>query len=361
MVARQGLAPNVASHYKDMRPEELLDEQNEDWNDLVEVWSVYEVWERTWFQMTIDTLGKPLRDKADWPIEWEHLPLDILGVNEQMDTPFPVPIMEEVIPIQIELNKLRTIMSLLARNTRRILGAAEGAIDDDELDKLLDGEVVEFIRTTGPVDQALKEIKAGGFPQELLLYDQLLEQDLREIMGQSLMDRAQRINVESAEEAARVGRGGDMHTLRSQQAFEKFIESSVRNYMHGRRQTMQNEELVPILGMEGAAEGGEPFLNVSPEDIHQDMDFKLVTGSTLPRNRDRDAQKALADIQVAGTNPNLHNMPKVYERYWIARGENPAKVLQAPEARQPALPGMEEERGSIDPAAFKALGESTLQ
>jgi hypothetical protein len=308
MIKRDGLVPTIGHPFKEMRPKELRDEQNEDWNDLVEFYTVYEIEERTWFQITLDQLEKPLRDPDDWPIQWEHLPIDILAVNEQMDTPFPIPIMEEVVPIQVEMNILRTIMRKVVKNTRRIIGAQEGAIDDEELDKLEMGETVEILRTKGPANQALQEIKSGGFPQELLAYEALLDKDLRETAGVSLMDNAQRINVETAEEAARVGQGSSIHTLRNQTPFEKYMQSSIRNYMQARRQTMTEEELVPILGQEGAAEGREPFLTVSPEDLANDYDYRVRVGSTLPDSRERDAQQALADINVAGTAPDLHNL-----------------------------------------------------
>ena len=124
---------------------------------------------------------------------------------------------------------------------------------------------------------------------------------------------------------------------------------------------MFEDELIPILGAEGAVEGRDPFMTVSPDDVAQDYNFKIVAGSTLPRNRERDAKKAMTDIQIAGTNPDLHNLPKVYEKYWIARGENPAKMIKGPDQQQPALPGMEQEKGRLDPAAFAAMDEGRVQ
>jgi hypothetical protein len=353
MVVKDGLAPNVSQHYKDMRPDELLDGQNEDWEDLVEVWSVYEIWEKTWFQMVLDGNVKgPIRDQEDWPIAWEHLPVDIFAVNEQMDGPFPIPLMEEAIPIQLEMNRLRTIMSIVARNTRRIIGASKGGLDEDELDKLEDSAVVEILELNGPAKDAIAEIRAGGFPQELIPYNELLERDFREIIGQSQMDRAQRINVETAQEASQVQMGSDIHTIRNQQAFEKFITSSVRNYMHGRRQTTTEEELIPIVGP-----GAEPFVSVRPEDLRADLDYKIVVGSTRPDSHRQKAAEALADIQVVSTEIGMKvaNVPKAYEDYFVARGKNPREYM-APQGQAPQQPGQEPPRGgNIDPRAFDVL------
>jgi len=310
MVWKKGLSPNVSQHYKDMRSSDLLDDQNEDWGDLYEIWSVYEIRERTWFQMTMDGAVKgPLRDQDEWPLEWEHLPIDIFAVNEQMDSPFPIPMMEEAIPIQLELNRLRTIMSIVARNTRRLVGITKGGMDDDELDKLEDSAVVELLMLHGPAKEVMAEIRAGGFPQELIPYNELLERDFRELTGQSQMDRAQRINVETAQEASQVQMGSDIHTIRNQQAFEKFITSSVRNYMHGRRQTTSEEELIPVVGP-----GAEPFVSV------------------------------------------VANVQKPYEDYFVARGKNPREYVKQQGQAPPQQPGQQPPAGGkIDPAAFSVL------
>ena len=354
MVWKKGLSPNVSQHYKDMRSSDLLDDQNEDWGDLYEIWSVYEIRERTWFQMTMDGAVKgPLRDQDEWPLEWEHLPIDIFAVNEQMDSPFPIPMMEEAIPIQLELNRLRTIMSIVARNTRRLVGITKGGMDDDELDKLEDSAVVELLMLHGPAKEVMAEIRAGGFPQELIPYNELLERDFRELTGQSQMDRAQRINVETAQEASQVQMGSDIHTIRNQQAFEKFITSSVRNYMHGRRQTTSEEELIPVVGP-----GAEPFVSVRPEDLRADLDYKIVVGSTRPDSHQQKAAESLADIQVVSTEVGMQvaNVQKPYEDYFVARGKNPREYVKQQGQAPPQQPGQQPPAGGkIDPAAFSVL------
>lgn len=360
MVVKKGLAPNVSQAYKHMRDPGLLDERNEDWGDLIEIYSVYEIWERTWFQMTLDDeVSGPVREQADWPLPWEHLPVDILAVNEQMDSPFPVPVMEEAIPIQLELNRLRTIMSIIARNTRRIIAAQKGGMDEDELDKLEDSEVLEILEVNGVASEVIQEIRAGGFPQELIPYNELLERDFRETIGQSQMDRAQRINVETAQEAAQVQVGSDIHTLRNQQAFEKFITSSVRNYMHGRRAVTMEEELIPVVGP-----GAEDFVRVSPEDLSEDLDYKIVVGSTRPDSHQQKSAEALADIQVVSTQLGMQicNVAKPYEDYFVARGKNPREYLSQQKAQQAeqqiANPMQESPEGmKIDPAALAIFSQ----
>lgn len=332
MTLRDDVKPNISGPFREQRPRDLLDDQNEDWNERVEFYWVYELEERTWFAITRDDgVSKPLRDREDWTIQWEGLPIDVLAIHRQMDSPFAIPLMEPALPIQIELDKLHTIMSVVARNTRRIIGASE-AVPDDVLDKLEDNEVVEILRLPGNPRDMIQEIKAGGFPQELLLYKEVLEDELRETKGQGRMDRAQRINVESATEAAQVAQGSAVLNASEQVEFERFMSGSLRNYWHGRQQTMTQTELVPILGSEDAARFD--FLEITPDDIKQDFEFRLVAGSSLPPDKNREVAQAAADIEVAGKFPQFHNLPEVFRRYWEKRRVDPDKVLVAPEQQQ---------------------------
>jgi hypothetical protein len=311
-----------------------------------------------------------LREPADWPIQWEHLPIDLLGIHEQMDTPFPKALLEELRPIQDEINRVRSIMSIVANNTRRMIGYNESAVEESEVDKMLDGEVVEFFKMKGTANEAIAEIRAGGFPQELLSYLGILESDIRELKGQGLMDRAQRINVDSATEASQVQRGSDILASREQAAFEDFMASTVRNYTQGRRQTMLEDEMVPILGLPQAQQlAGAGFLSVSPDDLRHDFDYRIVTGSSLPPDHDREASRAMADINIAGQLPELNNMEEAYRRYWSARRIDPSRMLksqQQQESEQEAAAREAQRSGEtdnqrVDPAAFAALAGGATQ
>ncbi|MHC4816294.1 MAG: portal protein, partial [Planctomycetota bacterium] len=173
------------------RPTGRLSNDDPDQDQYVEVWTVYEQTEHTWFQMTLDGLDKPLRERDDWPIPWETLPISTFQVNEQMDTPFPLSIMENVIPTAVELNKLRTIMHRIALATRRLLAVQE-SMDEAEKDKIANSELVEMIETKGPPGEAIAQYAVANFPADLLAYEAIIQEDLREIAGQSKMGRGQR-------------------------------------------------------------------------------------------------------------------------------------------------------------------------
>jgi hypothetical protein len=135
---------NISGPWQEMVPEELLAREDPDAGGYVEVWSVYDLEDRTWYQLTLDGVDNWLREPADWPIPWEWLPFNALIVNPQVDTPFPKAMLEGLLPYQIELNQVRTMMSILARQIRRIV---------------IPGHTVDHVRVA---DVALAEHREAG-------------------------------------------------------------------------------------------------------------------------------------------------------------------------------------------------------
>ncbi len=329
MISREGLknyAGNVAK--KRSRGERRPQSENPDAKDLVEYYTVYDARERKWFQITLDGLDKPIRESKDWPIDWETLPISAMQLNEQMDTPFPLAILDAAVPIQAELNRLRTMMGQLVFRLRRLIGYDKNKIENAEITKIETGAINEMIAMTGLPAEVVQSIGSGVFPQELLQYHEILEENLREATGQSKMGRAQRINVESAHEAAFVQQGQDVSTERIADAFREFNQDIVRLYMQGRRATMDltGDELVRIVGSQDV-NGLQAWAPVSSEDLHGDFDFHVVHGSTLPRDKDREAEKAGADLQIALASPDLFKTAYFARKYLEARDIEPVRGM----------------------------------
>ena len=318
-------------------PERRQGISNPDEDKFVEVWSVYEMEDRTWFQMTLDGIDGFLREPDDWPIPWEWLPVNVFAVNSQMDSPFPLSILEEAAPLQVELNKLRTMLSIFAKNVRRQIGVQNEGMEDEEFDKLSNGMAVEYFRTNGPPGQVIAEMRAQGIDQGLLLYNQQIEEDFRETLGQSRMGRGQRINVETATEASFVQTGQDVNTARISDAFHRFVQDTEKLYMQGRRFLMQElgvEEVVRVVDVEDNRALQE-WINVGPEEIAGEFDFEVVAGSTRRKDRAQEAAVAGAQLQVASSLPQIFNLAFYAEKWARLSGDDPSKAL-TPQAQQAA-------------------------
>ena len=376
-INRKGLedfAGNVGTDWRDVMPDYLRDAKDPDQDKFVELFTVYESKERTWHQMILDGIDKPIREKADWPIDWETLPVNIFAVNEQMDTPFALSMLDQLGSTQEEINLLRTMMSQLVFRLRRLIGVNKNALDDNqELEKIRQGAMNEIIATNGVPSEIIQAISSGVFPQELLQYLAVLEEDMREKLGQSKMGRGQRINVESATEAANVQQGQDSHLARINDIWEDFGLEVVKTYAQGRRETMaagDRSELVPIAGAIDA-DGLQQWLDVSPDDLQNEYEFTLIADSMRKNDQAREVGLAQQALQTALANPDMLNVA-FWTRNWVeAMDVDPVEgmarealvnsfVRELDAQRRNAAPGGEDAAGSgVGPEVAIATSNAT--
>lgn len=284
-----------------------------DFNEFYEVWTIFDKVRRTWFQI-IEDATKPVRAETEWPIPWSSLPYTILIFNRQADTPVPVPFTKIYWKLQMELNKVHTIVMELVKRTRRIIGMNIDQLDENRRDILNNLDLTEILAFNGDPAQLMKEIKSGGMPQELLFLIKKLEQDIRGIVGVSDLDRGQRINVDTATEAAAVTEGSQTQQSRNQEKVEEFWSSVLKSFDIG-LQTVQTEDLlVPIIGTDlmGTvldAETREPqdFATVTPSILEGDFTYGIKAGSTLTEDPASDAREVVAMVAALNQlyeNPN---------------------------------------------------------
>lgn len=325
-------AGNIGKEWMGLSEDSHVEQSDPDREKRVEIFSVYEVRERTWFQLVLDGVDTWLRNPDDWPLAWETLPYSILTTNEQMDTPFSLPILDQAIPIQREINLVRTMISQLTLRLRRMVAVGSNAMDQTEFNKLASSDFVEFFQVKGSVNDAIGQIQVGGLPQELLLYLAQLEEDMREIVGQSKMGRAQRINVETAHEVERVQQGEDVAIGRIEDGYIDFARDTVRLYMQARRDTMQftGAENVRLLGQRDA-DGLQLWTDVTPEMVAGDFSFEIEPGSTRRRDRDADVQRAGASFSIALQSPDQFNVNYFARKLAEAMGDPVDEALN-PEA-----------------------------
>ena len=365
---------NIAREWLDMLDPAVRERSGELKSDAFEVWTVYEAEEDTWFQMTLSGFGDFLREPDDWPIPWETLPINVFCVNEQMDTPFALSLMENQLPLQQELNQVRTMIHQGVLRTRRFNIAAAGAFEDEEVTRMKNGDMSEFFMTkpgVGDAKSALATVQTGGLPQEAIQHMGIIQEDMREESGQSKMDRGQRINVESAAEAAFVDAGSSINEGRIEDAFIDFVTETESLYMQGRRHILKEVGEVERVRVVVDSDMGSlrEFVDVDEEMLHGEYDFELVAGSTRRKDPNDEARKALADLNVA-LHPglqNVSNVPLAYRKYIEARGQNPAEAINQEAhqlarvsqvvntAREIATLGESTELPSIDPNLFAAF------
>ena len=272
-----------------------------EWYDLFEVWTLYEKTEKKWFSLSPGS-SKFLMEPAEWPIPWETLPFSYLSFNEQADSNIPVPFPSLYESQQVELNKVRTIMSSLSKGQRRMLFYQRDSFIDADQKKLDAGELDlrEVFAVQGSPRDAVYEVGLGGFSQELLLYDAKIKEDIREAIGLSQMDRAQRVNVETAAESNAIQLGSATQAGRNEEKFEAFWRHILQTFRQELRYTLSSDVLVSVAGEKDAQSLSEDgsFVAVTREDVQGDYDLDIRAGSTLPENHNERFAKTLQLKQI---------------------------------------------------------------
>ena len=333
MIAREQLKDfkgNVTQAYRDMMPRELHEQEDPDRESYVEVWTVYDLEDRTWMQLTLDGVDDWLRKPEEWPIAWEWLPINTFIVNPQIDTPYPKSLMEDMIPLQQELNQIRTMMSVLTRSMRAHSFYDENKVDETAVTLLKDSGLLEYFPVKGNPAEVMHQLKVGGLPQELMLYADTVMDDMRESVGLSRFARARRENVESATEAAAITQGQDVIEGRTQEAFDLFVRETEMTYMQGRRSilaTVGGRESLRVLGQEGA-QALASYVTVDAETLAGEFEFEVEAGSTRPKDLEREAQLAAVDMQVLSP-LSFSRQDELARRYLELRRLDPARFMRA--------------------------------
>lgn len=325
-------------------------QEGPDFLQMVEVWSVFDHVERMWFQMSPGSRFT-LREPADWP-EWlENLPYSHLVFNDQADTPFQVAFPEVYASQQRELNKVRTLMVELVKRMRRIILFRDQAFAEEEQAKLTtDPDLVEFFKVIGAdaLPNVVHAINTGTFPQELILLDRLIKEDIRETIGLSQLDRAQRINVESATEAQGVLQGSAVQRGIDVERFEMFWADILRQFHKALQGTLAQEITVQVVGeadartlreLEGAGrlEPGQSMLVVRPEDIKGEYRYQIHAQSTVPQDHNAAFAKIIGLMQALAANSVQVDQSELVRLLIEEAGFDSTKLLLSGEEQQATM------------------------
>lgn len=315
--ARQDLKPTRSINIEKLSGRERNEfRQSPDEPELVEVWTIYDKMSREMFAISPGS-DKFLIDPKEWPIPWETLPYNMLQFNPMTDDPFGTTYADQILPLQGQLNSALTIANQIALTLRRVVLLQEDSMDPSEVEKLSQLDRVEFITTRTDPRAAMQELQIAGFPAELIQYIAFLIDQIRQIIGVSELERASRINVQTASEVNQVAAGSQANRGRNQGPWEDFLSESIAAYALGLQKVITRTFTIPIVGEEDAdqlfTEGQlNPFETIAPESIRGEFLIMIRPGSTLPRDPNSEIRLETAMNEALGALPaqELVNWPQ---------------------------------------------------
>jgi hypothetical protein len=358
MFARIDVQPTYSwEHRFTRRQVDLAGDEGPDLPEQIEIWEFYDKVNQIMFHLSPGASGKVVTKGGEraWPegIPREGLPYSYLAFNEQSDDPFPLSYESMIHDQNIELNKLRTMMAELTKRLRRVVLYRKDFLGEGEAEHMIeDLGLKEWVEAQGgDLDNIIKEINLGTFPQELMLYEQVIKETIRETLGQSNFQRARRENVESAEEASRIGMGDDTQVGRNQSAMEEFITDSVRKWHQGLRAVATDDILVPLLDEQDARElvknTNNPYLRATPKQIQGEFLFRMRLGSSRPTNEQREKQEAMVMLEMMQRFPERMVADQFIVDWLMAFNKSPSRYMLNAEEIQatganvpPGEPGM---------------------
>lgn len=343
LVFRKDLKP---THFQDIRQRELrkgpVKEGSPDSMNMYEEWVVYDADERKFFGISPGS-DKLIREERDWPFDWGQLPYSWFSLNEQLDTPFPIPSMRMFYDEQMLYNKIWTIINALVSRVRRIIFVSSPGIGDEGQMSLLKNpdSLVEVIETAGSPAEAVKEIGFGAIDGQLVgLLFQLKEQ-IREVLGVSSFDRGQRANVETAAEANSISAGGQIARGRTQERFESFWTNIIKV---SHRAFLQSEDsrniILPIIGKNNldflsSADRENGFIEVKLKDLQGEFSYDVKLDSTLRTDPNTELGRLATGYNLlGGTKSQMVNQRFYHERVAELTGADPQQAIVSEQIAQ---------------------------
>ena len=365
LVKRRDLRPTKSADTRRLKTRHLRRSEGPDFTDLVESWVIYDKVERKWLEISPGA-ERPIREPDDWPLPWATLPFDALFYNPQPDSPFPIPFPRLYHSLVELYNKLTAILYGCALSTRRKVFVNDDALKEGEEAKLgdFDEQMIEYLLTNGADPHTIMaEVKAGQVPQELIVLQQNVKEEIREILGQSQLDRAQRINVESATEANFVQSGSMTQRIVPQERVEEFWGSILEHWHEGFQETQTEDVLIPVVGSERAREivrEPEGVLQIPPDLLRGEFHYGVRAGSTLAEDPANEARKLVAYKSAMAESKNV-NQFELDREITQAFRLDPERMLNSQQQAQTQLSeqllqgAQGREPGGVDANALRAL------
>jgi len=259
---------------------------------LVEVWD--KKYNKVWlFAMGVD---KPLmEEKNPYPyldglpyLEWRYQEINDevngLGVPEVMRDQ------------QLELNRVRSAEFKHIREFgARKYAIADDGVDEQELEKLLDGQSA-YVKERIPGN--LRVLANPPLPQDLYRVDGVIMNDIRLLTGQDALQQGGALpsRTSAREVQARVGNAG-IKTAGRTALLDELTDAVGRQIVQHIRANMETKQVVRVTG----DRGDYSWLTISPEDIkgEYDLEFESTSRSEEPPEVERANRANIFERAVA--------------------------------------------------------------
>jgi hypothetical protein len=315
-----------------------------------EVWEYYCVTSRTMCVFTENGenfLIKPMR----MPYAFGH-PFSMLRNYDVPDQFYPIGDLEQIEPLQRELNETRSQMMNHRKRFARKYLYKESAFDQYGRSSLESDEdnVMVPVVSDEPLGSVVAPFPAVINPPEFYDQSNLIINDIERITGlPEFMTGGLPEIRRTATEVSAIQDAANARTADKLAIVEISISEVARRLVILAQQYMTGEQVARLIGKDG-----EPvWVNFDREYLEGEFDFEVVGGSTQPHNEAVRRQTALqvVDAMAPFAGAGIVNMQELaaYVLQFGFNVKNPEKFLSAPPAPMP-------EQGQMPPEQEMPMG-----
>lgn len=326
--ARDEVKTMVVSRYADDPSRKKIHDKSVGY---AEIWEFYDIANRS---MSVFCEGgdKFLISPMRMPYSFGQ-PFVMIRNYDVPDCFYPIGDLEQIEPMQHELNETRTQMMNHRKRFARKWLYKEAAFDQmgrSALQSQEDNVMVPVI-TDEPLSNVIQPMPAVINPPEFYNQSELIATDINQISGVTEIQRGGSPEIRrTATEVNLIQDAGNARTADKLAIVEKAISEVGRRMVALARQFMTGEQVARVMGKDG-----EPaWVTFDRDYLQGDFDFEVVAGSTQPQNESFRRQMALqiVDAMAPFAGAGIVNM-KELAAYVLQSGfgiKNPEQFLAAP-------------------------------
>lgn len=219
-------------------------------------------------------------------------------------------------PQQHEINEIRTLIMRHRRISMLKLLYKKGAIDNSELEKLLNGDVMAAIQITGELSD-IDTVELGSIPESLFAADQQIQQEVRDVMGFSRNQSGEyqsnkSHNAPTAAEARIVQAASGIRVDERRDTLADVLVDVFEDTNQLIFHRWSDEQVVQVMGPDGI-----PLWVQFKPNMLQAAKYELAIepDSTIPETKDVRQQKAMQVYGVLKDNPLID--PQLLTKYLL--------------------------------------------
>lgn len=248
--------------------------------------SLFEIWDRRTDTVRTVTMGldKYLREPAANPFEIEGgLPFEMLGFNDVPDRFYPKSDFADLMPKQIELNRIRQFsLQWLKRIAAKVVTISKmGVLSTKQKDQLTGPESFIHIESEmpGALADLIQRVDMGEFDGAIYEVEERLRRDLKDELGigSEQFGNAQEDTTATATASAEAAR--DVRIDEKRRAMEEFAGRCARKILSLSAQFFPPSVVGKITG--GAV---DKWVEISAEDVRADLDIEIEADSATKPN-----------------------------------------------------------------------------